>query len=354
MYGLEVGLIHALLMALTIAALQPEEHFRGEALELATWLSDSSPCPQAGLLLYVDHVYGTLEAESIWFGGLPDTLLTGYVLDWRVMDEGPTAWRTPLAILFGREISGYGDPGLAAGEVMEAVSRLRWESGYPSGEPAPPESTLARGGGTGTDLTLLLCAGLRSLGLPARPVLLWTRGAMPGLRCAAQVWDGVGWAPLVPDDVEREDIAAALIPRRRRPEAAPVPPGTPESLLAAAQLPPVILNVTSRFTETGTLITAPVTDTAREGWSCSIAMEMPDTTVHMAHLAPDPFSPETLALGTGEYVIALYHSDGRQGRGWVSPVITVARDSVSHLDLSQALYAIAPPPEGGTENAETE
>ena len=214
-----------------------------------------------------DHIGGALVHAQ----DLPEEVFRESLLWYRVSREPVQAWRKTLA----DTLAGLG--------LTEPDSLPRWIrtnlDTLPRrflGETQPPLSVLASGGGTETELQILLVSALRALGFPARVVTGWFSGDQGGRRSWVELWEQGGWAPL-----EEQDFQGLV--------------------LALEESRGAIL--TSRRTAVCTLVTVPPKWDGE--FMLSINLPANGRYVPLDWVMPSTEGPDTLLLGEGELLLML-------------------------------------------------
>ena len=264
-----------------------------------------------------DHVMGALGSRNTWFQDLEDSVFLNYLLEYRISDEPLSSYRSALTGWLDRRIQTRPTPYETAESIVEVVtSNIALVSS--GGMPMSPTQIIPAGQASRQGRWVLLCAAMRSMGIPVRPVTGWFPGADRNLYRWMDIWNGQEWQPLTRG----------------------VPP---LQYVKAAIEYPSMNNVTSEYRDTGTLVLNPLTD-PNQGWLVQIQIPSGDDTVSIEGISLDPFRNETVQLGAGQFILRTSFYQDDQLIGQSLQEITIAADSSTSIDLTEAQYEIVPLP----------
>lgn len=137
-----------------------------------------------------------LQAAPLpWEGKAPEDIERIALMPERVLCEPPSDWRTPLSALFRPEVK---DCPTAREAVLKVASRMTEITGvYYSMERRHPVmnplEALAEKKVSCTGQSILLVCALRSVGIPARAVGVWTWNHVPGNHTWCEAWFDGSW-----------------------------------------------------------------------------------------------------------------------------------------------------------------
>lgn len=264
-----------------------------------------------------DHVFGAMEQRNIWFQDLPDSIFMKYLLEYRVSEEPLSAYRSSLAGWLERRVQLAQTPYETAERIQQVV-RDNIALTPSTGMIMAPTQIIPVGRTSREGRWVLLCAAMRSMGIPVRPVKGWFPGTDRNLYRFMDVWTGEEWQPL-----------GSGMP--------------PVQYVKVAVEFPSMKNTTGDYRETGILNTSPLIDPG-QGWSVDLMIPSGDDTVTIDGIRLDPFQSSSVELGTGEFLLRVRFNDNGILIGeWIQSV-TISPDEVSTVDLTEAQYQITPLP----------
>jgi len=264
-----------------------------------------------------DHVMGALGSRAAWSRDLEESIFLNYLLEYRISDEPLSSYRSALTGWLERRTQTRPTPYETAESITEVVvSNIALVSS--GGMPMSPTQIIPVGQASREGRWVLLCAAMRSMGIPVRPVVGWFPGADRNLYRWMDIWTGEEWQPLTRG----------------------VPP---LQYVKAAVEYPSMENVTSEYRDTGTLVLNPLTD-PNQGWVVELQIPSGEDTVSIEGIDLDPFRNETVQLGAGQFILStsFYQDDELIGR--YAQDIIVSADSSTTIDLTEAQYEIVPLP----------
>lgn len=264
-----------------------------------------------------DHVLGAMDARDRWFQDLPDSVFTKYLLEYRISAEPLSAYRSSLEGWLERRVQQAQTPYETAGRIQDVV-RDNIALTAATGPIMAPTQIIPVGRASREGRWVLLCAAMRSMGIPVRPVKGWFPGTDRNLYRFMDVWTGEEW----------QSLGSGM---------------PPVQYVKAAVAFPSMRNVTGEYRETGILNTSPLADPA-PGWWVDLMIPSGDDTVTVDGIQLDPFRSSSAELGTGEFLVRVRFSDnGIQIGEWIQAV-TISPGEVTTVDLTEAQYQITPLP----------
>lgn len=260
----------------------------GEELRCAEYLFRSIPrldrleMTEEALM---DHIRGALSARDRYYprGALPDSLFLQCVLSYRVDQEPVTGYRSELLEYWSRFrfLSLHDAHGSAffMAETLHSFIELM-DQGYLGGIEAPLVA-LSSGRATPSELTVLFCSSLKSLGIASRQITGWFAGVEGGRRRWVEVWlpEGV-WEPLalpwdpVPDDFRGIALAVSETTGER---------------------------VTGRYAHVGAIGYEPGDDPPGEDWMGMVTISVRSGFIPLDWLWFDPSKDTGFELGPNDY-----------------------------------------------------
>jgi hypothetical protein len=264
-----------------------------------------------------DHVLGAIGSRTIWFQDLQDDVFLDYLLQYRILDEPLSSYRSSLAGWLERRIQIMATPYETAQQILDVVTSNIGITAS-SGPSLSPTQIIPVGQASRKGRWILLCACMRSMGIPVRPVTGWFPGADRNLYYWMDVWTGDAWQPLT-----------SGMP--------------PVQYVKAAVECPSLNNITGEYRDTGILSLGPLTD-PNTGWSVELMIPSGEDTVPISGISLDPFQLNTVELGAGEFLLRVrFLQNGELIGSWLRN-ITVVSDSTVSVDLTEAQYEIVPLP----------
>ncbi|MBN2587701.1 MAG: transglutaminase domain-containing protein [Candidatus Fermentibacteraceae bacterium] len=264
-----------------------------------------------------DHVLGAIGSRGAWFQTLQDSIFLDYLLEYRISSEPLSSYRSSLAGWLERHIQIKATPYETAEQIYDVVTG-NIVLVASSGPEMAPTQIIPVGQASREGRWVLLCACMRSMGIPVRPVKGWFPGADMNLYRWMDIWTGDSWEPL-----------SRGIP--------------PVQYVKVAFECPSLDNITGEYRNTGTLALNPITDPGA-GWTAELMIPSGDDTVSITGISIDPFQRSILELGAGEFLLRVqFVQNGELIGSWLQNV-TVISDSTVAVDLTEAQYTIVPLP----------
>lgn len=264
-----------------------------------------------------DHVLGALGTRYSWFPDLQDSVFLDYLLEFRISSEPLAAYRSSLAGWLDRRLQAGPDIFETASRILEVVTANIALTGS-SGQPLAPTQIIPVGQASPEGRWVLSCACMRSVGIPVRPVKGWFPGADRNLHHWMEVWTGTGWEPLT----------------RGMP---------PLQYVKAVVAYPHMMNITSEYRDTGSLVLQPLVDRV-QGWTVELMIPSGEDTVSIDGISLDPFAMEEVKLGIGEFLLRVRFEQEGETIGTWQQTILISTDEPVTIDLTEAQYAIVPLP----------
>ena len=267
-----------------------------------------------------DHVLGAMSARNTWFNYLPDYIFLSYLLPCRICNEPLTSYRSSLGAWLGRRVQS----GSTIVEMAEAINdvithTITLTGASNDGFILAPTQIIPIGQASREGRWVLLGASLRTMGIPARPVMGWFPGVDQNLYMWFDIWTGQEWHPLT-----------IGMP--------------PVQYVKVAIEYPSMRNITGDYRDTGTLLTTPLVDFKEGGWDVDLLIPSGDDTTTIDNLSLNPFQQDSVELGSGEFLLRVQFSDGDEVVGTWLQNIVISVDSTTKIDLSEAEYSITPLP----------
>jgi len=239
-----------------------------------------------------DHIRGALDRRSESEAGLPDSIFLTCVLDYRVDQEPVSAYRASLReywmTVLSAEVSDPGETARTMVSILEEGIEIS-KQGYLGGV-EPPLVVLSTGNATPVECTVVLCASLRSMGVPARQIVGWFGGEEGGTRRWVEVYScESGWIPL-------------SLPWE------PVPDGFEGLALAVWETTGEL--VTSSLTDTGRMIVVPAEEPPPGEWTGTVSAPVKGGFTPLDWAWFDPAVPDTIELGAGDYLLCVSSRTG--------------------------------------------
>jgi hypothetical protein len=264
-----------------------------------------------------DHVLGAISSRYTWFQTLQDSIFLEYLLEYRISTEPLSSYRSSLAGWLERHIQIKATPYETAEHILDVVTGNIVLTAS-SGSVLAPTQIIPVGQASRESRWVLLCACMRSMGIPVRPVKGWLPGADRNLYRWMDIWTGDSWEPLT-----------SGMP--------------PVQYVKVAVECPSMNNITGEYRDTGTLALNPLTDPGA-GWTAELMIPSGDDTVSITGISIDPFQRSIVELGAGEFLLRVqFVQNGELIGSWLQSV-TVASDSTVTVDLTEAQYSIVPLP----------
>jgi hypothetical protein len=229
--------------------------------------------------ILMDHLMGALEYRNALYDSIPDEVFLPCLLGYRISEEPVTAYRTPLAVYWEARLDSTArDADSIALFVASELSSMTVRKPDFMGGIAAPLDVAASGGGTPTELRVLLGSSLKSLGIPVRPVMGWFQGEHGREAGWLQYWSGRDWRslPLASDSIP-EDLAGLSMAIGGEEE------------------------ITSLLVPTGVLRILPAVSDSSEVLT-GVLVEAPGWLISLDWLEMDPYAQTDLVLGEGCYL----------------------------------------------------
>lgn len=267
-----------------------------------------------------DHVLGAMSTRNTWFNYLPDYIFLSYLLPCRISSEPLTSYRSALGAWLSRRVQS----GETILEMAEAINDVISHTITLTGADndafiLAPTQIIPIGQASREGRWVLLGASLRTMGIPARPVMGWFPGVDQNLYMWFDIWTGQEWHSLT-----------SGMP--------------PVQYVKAAIEYPSMQNITGNYRDTGTLLTTPLADFNEGGWGVDLLIPSGDDTTTIYNLSLSPFQQNSIELGIGEFLLRVQFSDGDEVIGTWLQKIVIKPDSTTRIDLSEAEYSITPLP----------
>ena len=267
-----------------------------------------------------DHVISALNSRNNWYNYLDDSTFLNYLLPYRIADEPLSSYRSALGAWLSRRIQPKENVQAMAEEINNVIKNAIVLS-ETSGDTVSfsPTQILPTGRASRKGRWILLGAALRTMGIPAKPVMGWFPGVDQNLYLWIDVWTGQEWYTL--------------------PNGIP-----PLHYVKAAIEYPSMRNITAQYRDTGTLLTNPLSDFNEGGWSVELLLPSGEDTTTISNLFIDPFQTSFVTLGAGQFILRVQFSSGYEVIGtWLEDIVIEA-DSTTSIDLTEAAYSITPLP----------
>jgi hypothetical protein len=168
----------------------------------AIWLVNGMPHLDrlemtAGTLVeHVDYAHRVLTEMPY---EVPADMFRPYILTYRIEEEPVEPWRAELYGLFSPVAGEQGEiVGTARALNRMLVERLTERDSEFFGPRQSPLLTLRSGSGTGTEIAILACAALKSVGIPSRQADVQALGQEESGENWIEIFDGESWIPLYP------------------------------------------------------------------------------------------------------------------------------------------------------------
>ena len=266
-----------------------------------------------------DHLLSAMESRSRWYQDLPDSIFHRYLVSYRIADEPLSSYRSALSAWLARRVQIK--PGVVemAEEIQSVIFRNIDVVTAADGAASPsPTQILPFGQASEEGIWILEAACMRSMGIPVRPVKGWFPGVDRNVFYWLDVWTPDGWYTLL-EGIPSLDYVKVAVEY------------------------PSMENVTGAYRTTGTLAFQPLVD-FQEGWLAELMVISGDDSVAVDGINIDPFDPDTLELGPGEYIVRVtsFSADEILGR-WADNAV-ISANSITDFDLNQAQYSITPLP----------
>jgi len=265
-----------------------------------------------------DHLLGAINSRNNFYDFLPDSIFLNYLLPYRISTEPLSSYRSALGAWLGRRIQPEDTPLEMADAIRTVINHAITLTEAGSDAP-PPTQTIPVGQASREGRWILLGASLRTMGIPARPVMGWFPGVDRNLYMWFDIWNGQEWLPL-----------SAGMP--------------PVQYVKAAVEYPSMKNITADYRDTGILLTAPLADFNEGEWSVDLLIPSGDDTTVINNLNLNPFRRNSVELGTGEFLLRVQFTRENEIVGTWLQNIEISADSTSVIDLTEAEYTIIPLP----------
>lgn len=267
-----------------------------------------------------DHVLGAMNTKNTWYNYLTDYIFLNYLLPCRISNEPLSSYRSALGAWLGRRVRS----GETALEMAESVNDVITNTITLTGASndaliLTPTQIIPTGQASRTGKWILLGASLRTMGIPARPVMGWFPGVGRNLYLWFDIWTGQQWHTL-----------SSGMP--------------PIQYVKVAIEYPSMLNITGDYRDTGTLLTKPLVDFSERSWTAELLIPSGDDTTTIYNLSLNPLQRDSVELGAGEFLLKVQFSDVDETIGtWIQNIVIYA-DSTTEIDLTEAEYTIIPLP----------
>jgi len=263
-----------------------------------------------------DHVLGALSARNNWYNYLDDSTFLNYLLQYRIADETLSSYRSALGAWLSRRVQPKETAQAMAEEINNVITNaiVLKETSTDDEISFSPTQILPTGQASRKGRWILLGAALRTMGIPARPVMGWFPGVDQNLYLWLDIWTGQEWYT------------------------------PPLHYIKAAIEYPSMRNITGLYSDTGTLITNPLVDFDEGGWTVELLLPSGDDTTTIDNLFIDPFHTSFVVLGAGQFILKVQFSDSDEVIGTWLENIVIEADSTTSIDLTEAEYTIIPLP----------
>ncbi len=265
-----------------------------------------------------DHLLGALNSRNDFYGLLSDSIFMNYLLPYRISTEPLSSYRSALGAWLSRRIQSEDTPLEMADAIRTVINNTITLASAAADTPSPTQ-TIPIGQASREGRWILLGASLRTMGIPARPVMGWFPGVDRNLYMWFDIWTGQEWLPL-----------SAGIP--------------PVKYVKVAVEYPSMRNITADYRDTGILLTAPLADFNEGEWSVDLLIPSGDDTTVINNLNLNPFRRNSIKLGTGEFLLRVQFTNENEIVGTWLQNIEISTDSISVVDLTEAEYTIIPLP----------
>ena len=270
------------------------ETYSGDTLQSAEFLFASIDRDDRAVITTAvlnDHLLSAMESRNRWYQDLPDSVFHNYLLSYRIADEPLSSYRSALSAWLDRRVQIK--PGVLemAEEIQSVISRnIDVVSAADDVASPSPTQVLPFGQASEKGIWILQAACMRSMGIPVRPVKGWFPGVDRNVYYWLDVWTPEGWHTL------RDGIPSL-------------------NYVKVAVEYPSMENITYSYRPSGTLVCQPLVD-FQEGWLAELMIPSGDDTVTVGGIELDPFNPDTVELGPGEFIlrVTFFNADEILGR----------------------------------------
>jgi len=181
----------------------------GERLLDAIWLVNTMPHLDRLLAtndILTEHLEYSFRAKDEAQWPIPEEMFWPYILAYRLSYESVTSWRRLFYDEFSERAFGTGDPREAAKIVNRWVAENIDTAGNDFfGGMQSPDMTFKRRKGSRSEISAMMTAILKSLGIPSRNAIIRTIRGEGGGMSWVEIFDANSgeWAPLYPDAPDR-------------------------------------------------------------------------------------------------------------------------------------------------------
>ncbi|MFQ5906113.1 MAG: redoxin domain-containing protein [bacterium] len=191
----------------------------------------------------LEHALYADSARRAFNYGIPQDMFRDYILAYRISTEPATAYRRVLFEYFAPRVSRSTTPADAAKVINNWISKnMKVISRGVLGPTQSPVLTFTSRSGTEEEVSILVIAILKSIGIPSRPARLRLLASEPGGSSWVEVYSLGGWHPLYPFRPDRFGDISFLEEKHR------------QNVTNVTSLSGFgTINITSRYTETGHL-----------------------------------------------------------------------------------------------------
>jgi hypothetical protein len=270
------------------------------------------------LPILTDHLFSAMSSRSLWYAAMPDSVFLEYLLQYRITDEPLSSYRSALEAWLERRLQLQPTPFATAEAIQNVVTNNIGLTAATQGPVLSPTQIIPVGQASREGRWVLLCACMRSMGIPVKPVKGWFPGADRNLYRWMEVWTDSGWQTLT----------------RGMP---------PIQYVKVAIEYPSLRNVTANYRSTGTLTTEPLADTL-DGWEVELMIPSGDDTVAVTGVQIDPFQRTSVELGVGEFLLSVRFVQEGEIVGSSIQTVNIDEGATLTVFLTEAQYEIVPLP----------